>query len=166
LKNDGAENSKHLTIPAIMSNTEPTVSFSLTVKNGNDALDFYTRAFGAKELYRMPTPDGGVAHAEFMIGSTKIYLSDESPCWHAEAMPEGTRASCLFDITTDSCDDAFKRAVEAGGKPLNEPEDQFWGCRSAMIQDPFGYRWSFGQFIEEVSPEEMARRAKELFGGE
>jgi len=149
-----------------MSAPEPTVSLSLTVKNGNDALDFYTRAFGAEELYRMSMPDGGVAHAEFMIGNTKIYLSEDSPEWHAEAMPEGTKASCLFSIATDSCDDAFQRAVEAGGKPLSEPEDQLWGCRSAMIQDAFGYRWSFGQFIEEVSPEEMARRAKELFGGE
>ena len=144
---------------------EPTVDFSLTVKNGNDALDFYTRALGAQELYRMAMPDGGVAHSEFMIGNTKIYLSDESPEWHAEAMPEGTKASCLFSITTDSCDDSFKRAVEAGGTPLSEPEDQFWGSRSAIILDPFGYRWSFGEVIEEVSPEEMQRRAEKLFGG-
>jgi len=148
-----------------MKENEPTVSISLTVKNGSDALDFYTRAFGAKELYRMPTPDGGVAHAEFMLGNTKIYLSDESEEWHAFAMPEGTMASCLFSIQTDSCDESFSRAKDAGAEVLSEPEDQFWGMRSAIVKDPFGYRWSFGEFLEEVSPEEMEKRAKELYGG-
>jgi PhnB protein len=148
-----------------MNENQPTVAFSLTVKNGSEALDFYTRAFGAEELYRMPTPDGGVAHCEFTIGHTRIYLSDESPEWHAEAMPEGSKASCLFSIATDSCDDSFRRAVEAGGQALNKPRDQFWGSRSAMVLDPFGYRWSFSEIIEEVSPEEMQRRANELFGG-
>lgn len=148
-----------------MKEDQPTVSLSLTCKDAGAALDFYTRAFGAKELYRMPMPDGkGVAHAEFMIGNTLIYISDESPEWHAVAMPEGTRASCLFGIQTDSCDASFKQAVEAGGEPLNEPADQFWGMRSGMIRDPFGYRWSFAEFLEEVSPEEMARRAQELYG--
>ena len=147
-----------------MLETTPTVSLSLTVKNASEALSFYTKAFGAKELYRMPTPDGGVGHAEFMIGNTKIYISDESPEWHAEAMPEGTKASCLFSIETDNCDDSFKQAVEAGGEVLQQPADQFWGQRSAMIKDPFGYRWRFGQLIEDVSPEELAQRAKELFG--
>ena len=147
-----------------MKENESTVSISLTVKSASDALDYYTRAFGAKELYRMPTPDGGVAHAEFMIGNTRVYISDESPEWHASAMSEGTRASCLFAIKTESCNNSHKQAVEAGGESLMEPEDQFWGIRSGMIQDPFGYRWSFGEFLEEVSPEEMARRAKELFG--
>ncbi|EDY83472.1 glyoxalase family protein [Verrucomicrobiia bacterium DG1235] len=144
--------------------SEPTVSFSLTVKDGNKALDFYAKAFGAKELYRMATPAGGVAHAEFQIGETKIYLSDESPEWNAFAMEEGAKASCLFSIATESCDDSFQRASEAGGEVLSEPTDMFWGARSAMIRDPYGYRWSFTQIIEEVSPEEMERRAKEAFG--
>lgn len=148
-----------------MNPNEPTVALSLTVKSVSDALAFYAKAFDAKELYRMPTPDGGVAHAEFMIGGSKIYISDEAPDWHAEAMPEGTKASCLFAIQAENCDDAFKQAVEAGGKVLREPEDQFWGVREAMVQDPYGYRWSLCQMVEEVSPEEMARRAKELFGG-
>ncbi len=147
-----------------MKETPPTVSLSLTVKSANEALSFYTKAFGAKELYRMSTPDGGVAHAEFMIGNTKIYISDESPEWHAEAMPQGTKASCLFSIETDNCDESFNQAIAAGGEALNQPVDQFWGMRSAMVQDPYGYRWCLGQLIEEVSPEEMARRAKELFG--
>jgi len=148
-----------------MNQDTPTVSFSLTVKDGNAALDFYQSAFGAEVVLLMPDPGGGVAHAEFKIGNSKIFLSDESPEWYAEAMPEGTQAACLFAISTDDCDAAFKKAVEAGGVALREPEDQFWGIRDAMVRDPFGYRWSLGEFVEEVSPEEFQRRAKELFGG-
>ncbi len=74
-----------------MNENEPTVSVSLTMKNAADALDFYTRAFGAKELYRMPMPDGtGVAHGEFMIGNTKFYISDKPP----EPMGGGCRGRC------------------------------------------------------------------------
>jgi len=143
----------------------PTVGLSLTVKNGSEALDFYTRALGAQELYRMSTPDGGVAHAEFSIGNTRLYISDESPEWNATAMPEGAMASCLFTIMTEDCDASFKKAVEAGGQPLSEPQDQFWGMRTGMIKDPFGYRWSFAQIVEQLTPEEIGERARKLFAG-
>jgi len=146
--------------------TEPTVAFSLTVKDTARALEFYADALGAQELFRMPSPDGGVAHAEFMIGNTHIYISDEAPDWHAVAMPEGATASCLFSINIGDCDAAYKQATMAGAASLSEPEDQFWGSRSAMIKDPFGYRWSFNQKIEEVSPEELVKRAQSLFSAE
>lgn len=141
----------------------PTVSFSLTVKNGSDALAFYQEAFGAEVLYRMDTPTGGLAHGEFRIGDTRIFISDESPEWHAVAMPDGATASCLFAIMTDDCDASYERALDAGATSLSEPKNQFWGSRSAIVKDPFGYRWSFGQTIEEVSPEELERRARDLF---
>ena len=141
----------------------PTVSFSLTVKDAASALAFYSEALGAEELFRMPSPEGGVAHAEFMIGNTRIYISDEAPDWHAFAMPEGVMASCLFAIATEECDKSYNRAIEAGAESLGEPINTFWGTRSAMIKDPFGYRWSFSQRIEDVSPEEIARRAQEFF---
>ena len=144
-------------------NPEPTVALSLTVKDTARALEFYTKALGATELFRMPSPDGGVAHAEFMIGDTHIYISDESEDWHAFAMPEGTMASCLFSINTEDCDAAFNQAKAAGAESLSEPTDQFWGMRSAIIKDPFGYRWSFNQKVEDVSPEELEKRTKELF---
>jgi PhnB protein len=151
---------------AIMENTaEPTVLLSLTVKDAAKALEFYSNALGATEVFRMPTPDGGVGHAEFTIRNTHIYISDEAPDWHAYAMPEGSMASCLFAITVDDCDQSYEQAVKAGADALSPPQDQFWGVRSAIIKDPFGYRWSFGQRIEDVSPEEVAKRAQELFGG-
>ncbi len=146
-------------------NTEPTVAISLTVNDSAAALDFYTQALGAKELYRMPDPNGGIAHAEFMIGNTHMYMSDASDEWHAYPMAEGTKASCLFSIQTESCDTAYDQAVEAGGESLNQPETQFWGMRTAMIVDPFGYRWSFSELVEELSAEEMEKRAQEAFAG-
>ncbi|MEM9399764.1 MAG: VOC family protein [Verrucomicrobiota bacterium] len=146
-----------------MSNqTAPSVSLSLTVKNGHEALEFYAKAMSAKEVCRMPTPDGGIAHAEFLIGNTLIFLSDESSEWHAKAMPEDTMASCLFGISCDDCDKAHQKAIEAGAKSLKEPKDEFWGMRSSMVLDPFGYRWSFGQKIEDLSDEEIAERAQKI----
>ncbi|MDQ8185065.1 VOC family protein [Pelagicoccus sp. SDUM812002] len=143
--------------------SEASLSISLTVKDGDKALDFYARAFGAKELYRLPSPDGGVAHAEFMLGDAKVFLSEESPEWHAYAMADGAKASCLFCVAAENCDEVFAQAKAAGGTGLSEPADMFWGARSAMILDPFGYRWSLSQVIEEVAPEEIERRAKAAF---
>lgn len=144
----------------------PTVSLSLTVKDAAAALRFYTDALGAEEVFRMPAPDGQVVHAEFKIGDTNIYISDEAPDWHAYAMPAGGTASCLFAIRVDDCDAAFQRAVEAGAEALSQPQDQFWGVRSAIIKDPFGYRWSFGQEVEAVPPEELMKRAQAYFNPE
>ena len=144
---------------------EPTVSFSLTVGDAAKALKFYTDAFGAQELFRLPAPDGSIVHAEFMIGNSRIFISGEAPEWHAFAMPEGQLASCLFSITTGDCDSAHKRAVEAGAKSLGEPQNFFWGTRSSIVTDPFGYRWSLTQKIEDLTPQEIDRRAKEFFSG-
>ena len=143
--------------------TESTVSFSLTVKDASSALNFYSEALGAEELFRLPTPEGGVAHAEFMIGNTRIYISDEAAEWHAFAMPEGATASCLFSIVIEDCESSYNRAIKAGAESLSEPMNHFWGTRTALIKDPFGYRWSFNQILENLSPEEIARRAQEFF---
>lgn len=143
---------------------DPTVFVSLTVKDAASALDFYTTAFGAVELFRMPDPSGAVAHAEFTIGSSKLFISNESPEWNAFAIPEGEMAPVLLVIDVDNCDEACQKAVGAGAKCLTEPVDQFFGFRTAMVLDKYGYRWNLRQLIEEVSPEEMMKRAKALFG--
>jgi PhnB protein len=145
----------------------PTVAISLTVKCAEvtNALDFYAKAFGAIESFRLASPDGLIAHAEFDIGDSHLFISGESADWQAHAMPEAVTASCLFAIHTDDCDKAYARAIAAGATSIAEPEDHFWGTRDAVVRDPYGYRWSFGQKIEDITPEEIAKRAKELFGG-
>lgn len=145
--------------------TEPTLTVSLTCKRASDALEFYAKAFGAREIYRLGGPDGSVGHAAFMVGNTLMNISDENTDWHAKAMADGTKASCLFSIATEDCDQAFAHAVAAGATPLNSPQNYFWGKRTAMICDPFGYRWTFSQLIENVSPEEMMQRARAYMTG-
>jgi PhnB protein len=145
--------------------TEPTVSISLTCKPSDEAMAFYTKALGAKELYRIPMPDGSIAHGEFMIGNTRLFISGEAPQSHAFAMAPGASASCVFSVATEDCDSAFKQAVDAGATPLTEPQNFFWGSRNASVRDPYGYRWSFAQRIEKLTPEELAERAKKFMGG-
>lgn len=146
--------------------TEPTVSFSLTCKSAAAALDFYARAFGAVELYRLSPAPGVVPHAEFMIGNTHINISDEFPQGHAFAIPEGGMAPCVFSIQVPDCDQAFARALAAGGSPLSPSRDQFWGKRTAMLKDPFGYRWSLNQHLEDVPPDELLKRAQAFMSKE
>lgn len=148
-----------------MSDFEPTLVVSLTVSNGSEALDFYAKAFGAEELYRITAPDGSVAQAEFKIGNSHVYLSEGDAAWHAKALDEGENAPCLFALWVDNCDEAFQKALAAGAEPLMEPQDQFWGMRTGMVKDKDGYRWNLRHTFEEVSLEEVKRRAKELMGG-
>ncbi len=127
----------------------PGIAVSLTVKNSVDALAFYKKMLGATELYKVTGPDGSVAHAEFAVRGTKLYISDEAEEFKAFAMPEGRMASCLFCIASDDCDGDYKRAIEAGAISITEPVDQFHGVRNAAVLDPFGYRWCFNQVIEK-----------------
>ena len=147
-----------------MSSIEKTISISLTVKDTSNAKAFYEKAFDAKELYRIPLPTGGTAHDEFMIKDTRVFISDESEDWSAKAINDGEVAPCLFVLLTDSCDKSFQKALEAGAEKMLEPADYFFGVRVGVVKDPFGYRWSFREVLEEVSNEEIKKRAKELFG--
>jgi PhnB protein len=140
-----------------------TVTPALTVKNGAEAIDFYTRALGAKEIMRFPGPDGRLMHAEIEIGNSKIMLGEEMP-------EQGCRAPASAGVTTSSLyvyvedvDKAFRRAVEAGARALTPPTDMFWGDRMGQIVDPSGHRWGLATHKEDPSPEEMARRQKEFF---
>ena len=134
-----------------------SVTPSLTVRNGAAALDFYARAFDAKEHYRLPNPDGKIMHAEFQIGDSRIMLSDEFPEWGAFAPEVGKGAA--FMIYVPDADAAFEKAVAAGATVVQGPTDQFWGDRTARVADPFGYRWSVATHVRDVSPEEIAKAA-------
>ncbi len=143
----------------------PTVSLSLTVNNGVEALAFYEKALGAETIVKMEMPDGGLAHGQFRVGNTDIWISNPDPNWSAEAFPEGIQAACLFSVVVENCDASHQRALEAGMQSLSEPADQFWGHRSSIVLDPYGYRWSFSHVVETLSMEEIERRAAELMQG-
>ena len=109
-----------------------TVTPYLSLKDADKAIDFYRRAFGAEERFRMPTPDGKVAHAEIVIGESILMVS--------EAMQEPVTSASLYLYVTDA-DALFKRAVSAGARADMPPADMFWGDRFAIVIDPFGHRW-------------------------
>ena len=132
-----------------MSSQDPTIVLSLTVGDVAAALDFYGKAFGAKELARMAMPDGTVMHAEFMIGNTMLYISTESAEWKAYPLAAGALAPCLFGIGVENTDAALAQAVAAGASIIEAPKTQFWGMRTSILSDPFGYRWNVRQLIEE-----------------
>jgi PhnB protein len=137
-----------------------TVSPYLAVDDAARAIEYYARAFGAKELVRMDGPGGTIGHAELELGDSRIMLSDPFP--QASTRPPkdlgGTSASVFMYV--DDVDAVVKRAVDAGATVTMEVADQFWGDRFGTITDPFGHVWSIATHVEDVPPDEMADRAK------
>ena len=138
-----------------------TVTPYIVCRGAAKAIEFYKKAFDAKEKLRMVGPDGSIAHAELKIGNAILMLGDEMPAMGATA-PEtiGGTASGLF-IYTANVDKAFAKAVAAGAKAEQPPTDMFWGDRYAKLADPFGHKWSMATHTEDVSPKEMAKRGQE-----
>ncbi|HEY1049298.1 MAG TPA: VOC family protein [Prosthecobacter sp.] len=142
-----------------------SVTPSLTVKDGKAALEFYTKAFGAEERFRLTDPKtGGIAHAEFAIGDSALMLSDEYPEWNCVAPEIGQGGS--FMIYVADVEESFLRAVNAGVTVITPPADQFYGDRSARLADSFGYRWTLAQRVREVPQEEMEKGMAECMGAQ
>ena len=139
-----------------------SVTPSLTVRGGSDAIAFYVKAFGAKELARMPGPDGKLMHAELRIGDSMIMLADEFPEMGTRSPQTVGGTSTTLMIYVKDVDAAFRRAVEAGAKVTMPLADQFWGDRYGQLSDPFGHNWAMGTHKEDVSPKEMVRRMAAL----
>lgn len=136
----------------------------LTVKDAAKAIDFYKAAFGARELCRMASPDGKVGHAEIQIGDSRIMLSDEYPEWGALGPSSIGGTATQLMLYVDDVDAAWERALKAGATVGMALEKQFYGDRCGKVVDPFGHKWMLATRVEEVSPEEMNRRAKETYG--
>ena len=133
----------------------------LLVPDGAAAIEFYKKAFGAIELYRMTGPDGkSVMHAEIMIDDTLLFLAGGFPGMDV-AWPQGKQwPSVMFYHYFEDVDGAFKKAVDAGCTVVRELANQFYGDRTGEVADPFGQRWHLAQHIEDVSPEEMKKRSE------
>ena len=144
----------------------PTVTPYLIVRGAAAAIDFYRTAFGAAERMRMDAPGGAVGHAELLIGGSLVMLADEMPemGWSSPAAIGGTPVSPHLYV--DDVDAVVERALAAGAALSRPIADQFYGDRLGMVIDPFGHVWSISTHIEDVSPEEIRRRAEALFGGQ
>src|SRR5262245_326161 len=133
----------------------------LALKQAADAIEFYRRAFGAKERMRLMAPNGKVAHAELTIGDSVVMLADEHPEMNFPESFNGT--SITLHLYVKDVDASFRKATEAGAKPLRQVEDQFYGDRSGAVRDPFGHVWHLATHKEDLSSEEIARRAEAAF---
>lgn len=133
----------------------------LVVNNAARAIEFYQRAFGAKEIMRMDGPPGKIPHAELKIGDSIIMVSDEMPgtgCRSPQSLSGTTVGIFLY---VDNVDNVFQQATSAGANVEMPLADQFWGDRFGKLTDPFGHSWSLATHKEDVAPEEMKKRAKE-----
>ena len=131
----------------------------LIIKGAANAIEFYKKVFGATEKFRMPMADGRLGHAEIVVGDSVIMLADEHPerGYLGPQARGGTAVSIMLYV--EDVDTVARRFVQAGGKVLQEVKDQFYGDRSGTFEDPFGHQLTIGTHKEDLTPEEMERRA-------
>jgi uncharacterized glyoxalase superfamily protein PhnB len=137
----------------------------LRTRNTKAAIEFYQKAFGAVEVFRLTEPSGRIGHAELKFGNFTVMLSDEYPEFGIQG-PEafgGTGSSVHLHV--DDVDAMTRRAATEGAEVLMQPTDMFYGERSSKVRDPFGHEWLLGSHIEDVTPEEMQRRFEEMMAG-
>ena len=142
-------------------NEHQALSPYLIVKGAAQAIDFYKQAFGAEEIFRMPSPDGKILHAEIKIGDSIVMLADEFPEM-CEPATWGNPPVTIHLFVRDA-DAVFERAIRAGAKVGMPIQDMFWGDRYGSLKDPFGHNWSIATRKRDLSPEEMAKAAGEAF---
>lgn len=141
----------------------PCVSPYLQIDGASEAIDFYTQVLGATERLRMPadTPDR-IGHAELQLGNSLIMLADEYPEMELRGPHALGGSPVTIHVYVEDVDAVFARALQAGARSLQDPQDQFYGDRSGQFEDPFGHRWNIASHTEDVSEKEMARRMAEL----
>jgi uncharacterized glyoxalase superfamily protein PhnB len=137
----------------------------LMVRDAKAAINFYQRAFGATELFRLVEPSGRIGHAEMQVGPTVLMVCDEFPEYGMVGPQREQFTGCTIHLHVDNADEIGERAVAAGATMLMPPTDQFYGERSCRLRDPFGHAWLLGHSIEKVEPEEMQRRYTAMMAG-
>jgi len=137
-----------------------TVTPHLTLKDAAGAIEFYKRAFGAEELYRMAGPDGrSIMHAHLRIGDSPVFLNDEfcdQGCTRSPSTLEST--TCAIHLYVENADAAFERATRAGAEVVMPLMNMFWGDRYGIVKDPAGHVWSIASHVEDVPPDQMQAR--------
>lgn len=133
----------------------------LSVDGAADAIEFYKRAFDAKEVMRMPGPSGIIGHAEMQIGASRIMLADEFPEMNFRGPKSLVGSPVHIHLYVTDVDSVVDRATAAGANVVRQVEDQFYGDRTGSIEDPFGHVWHVATHVEDLSMEELSRRAAE-----
>jgi len=142
-----------------------TVVTYLAIDGAAKALEFYKKAFGAKELARQATPDGKIVHASIKIGNTAIMMSDIFPGSVAKSPLELGTSPVTLHINADDVDELWNRALAAGATVSMPLENQFWGARYGQLVDPFGHHWSLSMDVKMSKEEREAKQkaAMEMF---
>ncbi len=136
----------------------------LCVSGAESAIDFYKQAFGATETMRIADPSGKIGHAEIKIGDAPIMLADEFPEYDSRSPQALGGSPVTIHLYVKDVDTTVSQAVEAGAKVVRPVEDHFYGDRAGKLEDPFGHVWYIATHKEDVSPEEIQRRAAAMFG--
>jgi len=140
-----------------------TVTPSIIVRNGAEAIEFYKKALGAEEVMRMAGPDGKIMHAELKIGNSIIFLTDENPAMGCKSPQTlGGNASSLY-LYVEDVDKSFQRAIEAGGTATMPVTDMFWGDRFGNFADPYGHNWGLSTRTLDMTQEEIEEGAKDFY---
>jgi PhnB protein len=137
----------------------PRVMPYLIVDGAAAAIDFYTSVLGATERMRMSGPDGRIGHAELQLDGSVIMLADENQAMGIRGPRSIGGTPVTLHVYVDDADGAFDRAMNAGATSLRPIENQFYGDRSGQFEDPFGHRWNVATHVEDVSADEMEKRA-------
>ena len=143
----------------------PRITPYLCVDGAAEAIDFMAEVFGATERMRVPMPDGKIGHAEVAIGDGLIMVSDEYPEMGVIGPKTIGGTAVTLSVYVEDSDATFAKAIAAGATAERPVETHFYGDRGGQFLDPFGHRWNVSTHVEDVSPDEMARRSAEAFGG-
>ncbi|MCB1307238.1 MAG: VOC family protein [Leptospiraceae bacterium] len=153
---------KHKGVPSGYTSITPYIS----VENADQAIDFYRRAFDAKEKGRLSMPDGRIAHAEIQIGNALIMLSDAAPEWNNPGPRQIGGTPVTLHLYVADVDRTFQKAIDAGATVERPVDDQFYGDRMGVLLDPYGHRWSVGTQLEQLTFRQMQTRMEKIFGAE
>ncbi|HEV2700338.1 MAG TPA: VOC family protein [Steroidobacteraceae bacterium] len=130
----------------------------LRVHHAAEAIEFYSRAFGGQELFRLTAPDGRIGHAQIKFGPATIMVGDEYPERGVLGPLALGGTTVSIHLHVEDVDQAFEQAVKAGAAVVMPLKNQFWGERIAIVRDPFGHEWLLGGHLESLTPEEMQSR--------
>ncbi len=140
-----------------------SVTPSLVVNNSKEAIEFYKKAFDAKEIYRFPAPDGSIMHAMIQIGDSFIMMSDEFPAMGATSPKTIGGTAVTLHLYVEDADKIFNQAVEAGAKVTMPIMDAFWGDRFGTVVDPYGHSWAIATHKVDMTPEGLQKAGEEYF---
>lgn len=141
-----------------------TITPYLICRDAAAAVEFYERAFGARELYRNLAPNGhSIIHSELLIGDSRFFINEEFPRYGQHSPLQYGGSAVTLHLYVQDVDTLFETAVAAGAEVSVPLDDQFWGDRYGRVRDPFGHEWSLASRIEDLSPDEVHQRAEAAF---